>query len=60
MGDLIAVGITLGIGSVFGRKLIEVYEAKKAIRAERKRREQKRKAFAMACEDFEKDQKQIS
>ncbi|OHW63116.1 hypothetical protein EUAN_09000 [Andreesenia angusta] len=55
MGDLIAVGITLGIGSVFGRKLIEVYEAKKALRAERKRREQKRKAFAMVCEDFRND-----
>lgn len=52
MGDLIAVGITVGIGSVFGRKLIEVYETKKAIRAERKKKEQKRKAFAMVCEDF--------
>ena len=60
MAELIAIGISLGVGGAFGGKLLEALEAKKAEKAERKRREQKRKAFAMVCEDFEKDLKKIS
>lgn len=55
MEEMIAVGIAIGIGGAFGGKLLEALEAKKAIRAERKRREQKRKAFVQAHEDFVKN-----
>lgn len=60
MAELVVIGVAMGVGGAFGGKLLEALEAKKAEKAERNRMEQKRKAFAMACEDFEKDQKQIS
>ncbi|OHW62193.1 hypothetical protein EUAN_12620 [Andreesenia angusta] len=60
MEEMIAVGIAIGFGDFFARRLLAYNKKKKKIRIIEEELEKRKKAHVQGHEDFIKDQKQIS